>query len=111
MYQGARDTRGVVANARTSATPIQAISSSRPSRHYQTASNEDYATAGNRDADNLSPSRPTRDQRPNTEQSRTTAETAGDTAVKKIGGKDCFPSSRKPTTVGLLRLVSGFILD
>jgi hypothetical protein len=90
VYQGARDTPGVVANARTSATPMQTISSSQPSRLYQTASDEGYMTVKDRDTDTLSPSGPMRDQKPGTEQSRTTAETAQDATVKEPGGKDYF---------------------
>jgi hypothetical protein len=90
VYRGARDTRGAVPNARTSATPTQTIPSSQLSRHYHTASNEDYITARNRDADTLSPSRLKRDQKPSTEQSRATAETARDAAIKELGGKDYF---------------------
>ena len=65
-YQGARHAWGVVANARTSATPMQTISSSQPSRPHQTASNEGYMTVGNRDTDTLPPSGPMRDQKPGT---------------------------------------------
>jgi len=85
---GGLDTQGVVANARASATPTQTISSSQPSRYYPTASNEDYTAARNRDADTLSPSGLTRDQKPGTEESRTTAETAQDATVREPGGKD-----------------------
>jgi hypothetical protein len=89
-YQGARDTRGVVANARTLATPMQTISSSQPSRHHQTPSDEGYMATRSRETDTLSPSGPMRDQKPGTEQSRSTAETAQDAAVKEPGGKDYF---------------------
>lgn len=95
VYQGARDTQGVVANARTSATPTQTISSSQPSRYYQTPSNEDYTAVRNRDPDTLSPSGPTRDQKPGTEESRTTAETAQDATVREPGGKDYFLPGEK----------------
>ena len=68
----------------------QTISSSQPSRYYQTASNGGYTAVSNRDADTLSPSGPTRDQKPGTEESRTTAETAQDAAVREPGGKDYY---------------------
>jgi hypothetical protein len=90
VYQGTRDTRVVVANARTPATPMQTMPSSQASRHYQIPSNEDYTAVRNRDADTLSPSGPTRDQRSGTEQPRTTAETAQDAAIKELGAKDYF---------------------
>jgi hypothetical protein len=90
VYQGARDTRGAVANVRTSATPMETISSSQPLRPYRTADDENYMTVRNRDTDPLSPSGPMRDQKPGTEQSRTTAGTSQDSGVREPGGKDYF---------------------